>query len=327
MQRETMLEVYSDPTQYKFRLTIGDDSREIDVSAEGLSRGDDFFRINSGELYVSIPTTELALERFRGVVRVVRRLRTSLFARCEVVSVGVSSIESGYVGSFDALMWRSAVGTTLEEYLSVGVNRCDVGMVFGYYTLFERTIRECGVGVDLSPSALVVDVEGYIYPIYLDTIRMDNIAVESDLKILRQAVENGCDRTMSSSATSRVGGYEPFEEQCWGDYIVCGYPCEGRVRVRNMAGRYGFVDESGCEVIKLKYRSAEDFRESRSVVEGDNGWGVINLYGEEVIPTQYESVGYNDITGVISVRYQGLWGYFSLNGDQLTPINLSYPEE
>lgn len=66
---------------------------------------------------------------------------------------------------------------------------------------------------------------------------------------------------------------------------------EDRVAVKNLSGRWGFVNRSGKEVIKSKYRIARDFSEGLAVIFDQSRWGAIDPSGNVVIKPQYLRMG------------------------------------
>lgn len=81
--------------------------------------------------------------------------------------------------------------------------------------------------------------------------------------------------------------------------------------------RYGFADESGNIAIPIRYLWADDFREGRAVVETENGLGLIDKSGHEIIPAIYDDVCYDMVGGESVVRLDGLSAVFSYDGRQL----------
>lgn len=81
--------------------------------------------------------------------------------------------------------------------------------------------------------------------------------------------------------------------------------------------RYGFIDESGGIAIPIRYLWADDFREGRAVVETENGMGLIDTSGREVIPAIYDDVCYDIVGGESTVRLDGQSTVFSYDGRQL----------
>lgn len=78
-------------------------------------------------------------------------------------------------------------------------------------------------------------------------------------------------------------------------------PMRARIK-RN--GRYGFVDQTGEEVIPPIYDNASDFSESEmgyyAKVRIDGKEGLININGDTLVPIIYE-----DISGFVSIYLKG----------------------
>ncbi len=81
--------------------------------------------------------------------------------------------------------------------------------------------------------------------------------------------------------------------------------------------RYGFADESGGIAIPIRFLWADDFREGRTVVETENGLGLIDKSGREIIPAIYDDVCYDIVGGESTVRLGGQSATFSYDGRQL----------
>ena len=56
-------------------------------------------------------------------------------------------------------------------------------------------------------------------------------------------------------------------------------------------GLWGYINESGEEVILAQYEDAQDFSEGLAAVKVDGLYGFINVSGEMVIEPQFEGVG------------------------------------
>ena len=56
-------------------------------------------------------------------------------------------------------------------------------------------------------------------------------------------------------------------------------------------GLWGYINESGEEVIPAQYEDAQDFSEGLAAVEIDGLYGFIDVSGEMVIAPQFEGVG------------------------------------
>jgi hypothetical protein len=66
---------------------------------------------------------------------------------------------------------------------------------------------------------------------------------------------------------------------------------EDRVAVKNLGGRWGFVNRTGKEVVKTQYRVARDFSEGLSIIFDQSRWGAINPSGGIAIKPQYLKMG------------------------------------
>lgn len=92
---------------------------------------------------------------------------------------------------------------------------------------------------------------------------------------------------------------------------------EDRVAVKNIAGRWGFVNRTGQEVVKAKYRVAYDFSEGLAVVFDKSRWGAINAFGGIVIPPQYLRMGsFKEGKAWVHLK-KGKKGYIDKNGNLL----------
>jgi hypothetical protein len=114
---------------------------------------------------------------------------------------------------------------------------------------------------------------------------------------------------------------------------------EGFARVK-LNDRYGFIDETGAEVIPSIYDDAEDFSEGLARVQlsseyeslddgyvfdhtglvciGLNGkYGFIDKTGAEVIPLTYDNVMWFQ-EGLIRVQLNGEWRFINKTGKEVT---------
>ncbi len=81
--------------------------------------------------------------------------------------------------------------------------------------------------------------------------------------------------------------------------------------------RYGFADEAGDIAIPVRYLWADDFREGRAVVETEDGLGLIDKSGREVIPAVYDDVCYDPVGGESVARLGGETIVFSYDGRRI----------
>lgn len=66
---------------------------------------------------------------------------------------------------------------------------------------------------------------------------------------------------------------------------------EDRVAVKNLGGRWGFVNREGEEVVKAQYRVAHDFSEGLAIIFDQSRWGAIDPSGGIAIKPQYLRMG------------------------------------
>ncbi len=155
-----------------------------------------------------------------------------------------------------------------------------------------------------------------------NNLKAENIIVGDDLRLhpirYHYATLGGCRddfRHLFALAAERGGS---MVEDCAATYTFApaepmAYAHEGLVRTLR-DGRYGFTDESGCEVIECRYLWADDFCEGRSVVESDEGVGVINRRGEALLPTHFDSVDYDKALSRFVAWLDGVAYRYDYNG-------------
>lgn len=83
---------------------------------------------------------------------------------------------------------------------------------------------------------------------------------------------------------------------------------------------YGYIDCDGRTVIEPQFTYAEDFCENRAVVEVERGrMGVIDRFGNYVLPPEYEMIGWLD-DGCFDVRLGDRRGVFGYMGEVVVPL-------
>jgi hypothetical protein len=94
---------------------------------------------------------------------------------------------------------------------------------------------------------------------------------------------------------------------------------------KNANGKYGYKSNSGVIVVPAKYQQAEYFIYSDfAAVKLNNKWGFIDETGKEVIIPKYDSVGKGSkrFSGdYLEVRLNGKWGIVNKNGKEVVPEN------
>ena len=120
------------------------------------------------------------------------------------------------------------------------------------------------------------------------------------------------------SATDKFG----FIDQSGTEVVPCKYDIayrfsEGLAAVK-LNDRRGFIDQSGTEVVPCKYDFAYSFSEGLAAVELNDKYGFIDQSGTEVIPYKYD-LAYSFSEGLARVELNGKWGFIDQNGTEVIP--------
>ncbi len=68
------------------------------------------------------------------------------------------------------------------------------------------------------------------------------------------------------------------------------YPFAGGLGRIEHRGKYGFIDNTGKQVVSLQYEDAEDFVDGYVQVRLDDKWGIINNKGEVILQPEFEDL-------------------------------------
>jgi hypothetical protein len=98
---------------------------------------------------------------------------------------------------------------------------------------------------------------------------------------------------------------------------------EGRAAVQSLNRKWGYIDESIQEAISCKYDYAGQFTEERAAIGRDEGYGYIDLLGQEVVPPYYDAVGRHYSDGLATVCIKDKWGAVDKNGIEVIPLRFS----
>ncbi len=96
---------------------------------------------------------------------------------------------------------------------------------------------------------------------------------------------------------------------------------DGLAKVECNYNDFGYIDETGKEVIPCpcKYDKGRDFSEGLAPVEGGNDWGYIDKTGKEIIPLKYTAAG-DFSEGLAGVRnFDREWGFIDKTGKEIIP--------
>ena len=90
--------------------------------------------------------------------------------------------------------------------------------------------------------------------------------------------------------------------------------------------KFGFIDQSGTEVIPYKYDLAYSFSEGLAPVKLNDKWGYIDQNGTEVIPCKYDGVQQFS-EGLAAVGLNGKFGFIDQNGTEVIPYKYDWAGE
>ena len=82
--------------------------------------------------------------------------------------------------------------------------------------------------------------------------------------------------------------------------------------------KFGFIDQSGTEVVPCKYDFAYSFSEGLARVELNGKWSFIDKSGNEVIPCRYD-FAYSFYEGLARVKLNGKYGFIDQSGTEVIP--------
>jgi hypothetical protein len=105
-------------------------------------------------------------------------------------------------------------------------------------------------------------------------------------------------------------------------YMRIDGPVEGmyKVSIWNDKEKWGFLDNTGNEVVSCKFDKAEYFSEDVAAICLDHKWGFIDKTGKLVIPLKYASAGSFE-NGLAPVSINNKSGYINHHGDYvISPV-------
>lgn len=92
----------------------------------------------------------------------------------------------------------------------------------------------------------------------------------------------------------------------------------------NSYEKWGFIDKSGKEVIPFQFESADRFCEGLAAVYSNNGkWGFIDKSGKEVVPFQFDAA-YQFQDGLACVSRASKMGFIDKTGKEIIPLKYDY---
>ncbi|MDI6782868.1 MAG: WG repeat-containing protein, partial [bacterium] len=82
-------------------------------------------------------------------------------------------------------------------------------------------------------------------------------------------------------------------------------------------GKWGYIDKTGKEIIKLQFKNASGFSEGRAEVSIGKKWGYIDKTGKVVIAPQFDDVwSFQNGLAMVSIgsRVSEKWGWIDKTG-------------
>lgn len=87
-----------------------------------------------------------------------------------------------------------------------------------------------------------------------------------------------------------------------------------------VGGKWGFVNQSGDEIVPVIYNYIGDFsKEDLAVVKGEKGFGFVDRVGKVVVFPTYEKAR-SFTEGFASVRKEGKWSFIDSDGSPILPF-------
>ena len=91
---------------------------------------------------------------------------------------------------------------------------------------------------------------------------------------------------------------------------------EGRRAFVDVAGKWGYLNESEEIVIEPQWSNVSDFYEGRAVVQVDNYYGVIDEVGQTIVPTEYDDLSWDGSQYVYGEK-EFYWGVIDRMGAEV----------
>ena len=177
--------------------------------------------------------------------------------------------------------------------------------------MIDNLERECHrVGFShnmLTAENIILGTDNRLYPIRYHFATMDGAT--DDFNSLRLLYIDGNQLLCDVESQYTTNSYERFDSQ------------NGTVRFCK-EGLYGFCDNLGKEIIPARYKWAGNFFENRAIVETDNGCGVIDSSGNEIIPPYLDNIYFDTFNTIFYYYEDGILCGFDYNG---TPLKTDSP--
>lgn len=103
------------------------------------------------------------------------------------------------------------------------------------------------------------------------------------------------------------------------EYEVCEERAEGRIAIRHIATNlWGFCNYKNEKIVNCIYDSVTDFDEGYAVAYHKGKAGIIDHFGNTLIPFKYDELVWDSYTNTIIAGYNGLYKLLSRDGKTLT---------
>ena len=147
-----------------------------------------------------------------------------------------------------------------------------------------------------------------------------DLPVEKRLELAKKYEYMG--RFDDGLAVVELNGKYGFIDNSGQEVIPCVYDGVGLffdgLAIVELNGKYGFIDKSGKEVIPCVYDDAESFSDGLARVRLNGKYSFIDKSGKFVIPCVYDDTwGFSDC--LAGVELNGKWGFIDKAGKQLVP--------
>ncbi len=152
---------------------------------------------------------------------------------------------------------------------------------------------------------------------WLNIVELEKKQIEEEERRQREAAERKR-REEEERIQRETAERKRREKENWDRYRL--NLLDGQIKTyrEDLVSKYGFIDETGKEVIPCIYDDADSFSGGLANVKKDGKWGYIDKLGKEVIPCIY---GWADSfsEGLASVKKDGKWGYIDKLGKEVIP--------
>ncbi|MFI3289962.1 MAG: WG repeat-containing protein [Rikenellaceae bacterium] len=276
---------------------------------------------------ITIAMTTGYLDRCNLLESAIAKMGTTLFTPYKVERRRISSHSSPIANIRGKMVIQTIPqGWLLSDHLKESTEE-EIQNIFGTLRYLEEQLRNMQASFStLCPEDIIVGDDGLLYPFRYQKLRFNQTDGRGCDKLRAWIEESSGVKELPNAQPSAQPSARYLPQELFEGHLYTSTPHEDRVVVEDPTG-FGYVDSSNRSVIPSVYLWADDFREGRAEVQTADGFGLIDTDGGVVIPAIYDSLGYNDESGITAVRKGDRWAYFSYCGERLTPFVDEYPNE